>query len=141
MIKKLLSKISNKLKDIDCFLIANTVKAVHEGTLDDQKKIFIGFYTEEDKQLADQILADGIMIDEDAEDLPPVIFVVYELAGDYYQCKFKRNPALCLQFPVEMLDHPKKKRIGNTYWKIPTPIEDYLECTFNEDGTYKKVEV
>lgn len=64
-----------------------------------------------------------------------VILAGYFLKDEIRYCPFsdvKKN----LVFESALLDDMKKKRIGNKFVFVPTPVEEYVESTFNDDGKY-----
>lgn len=59
----------------------------------------------------------------------------YFLMGESRYCPYRKG-TIALSFPDSLLENMKKVKIGNKYVKIPTPKEDYLKATFDENNKY-----
>lgn len=151
ILSTVIKKVKSVLKEhkITPFLIAESVKELTAGS----KTLMLGVKWEEFEGKAELMVNDfGIEFeghDIDSILLPYsyirgfkiridnvlVVIVAYFEMNEIRYCPFTKGH-VNLSFPNELLNNMKSKRIGNQYLKIPTPVEDYLNCTFDKNGRY-----
>jgi len=132
---------------LELFLIGDSAKGVDTKA---DKVFMFGCKAEDFEKIGDQpfIFGDNFpemkieFVDNRAfkikdEDGNVIILAAYFLDRDTRYCPYK-NQKGSLQFPDELLVDMKKKKIGNKYFDIPTPVGEYLDATFTSNGTWKK---
>ena len=158
-----INQLAGKLKEaldsvkVKCFLVADTARLANEGNLSDVSVFTVGVKAEDfvkkTTEIAEALNKEFAEVGGVAQDIFSkkgftrafklnfekflVVVAAYFTDGENRICPFTVNE-MALTFPVELLDDMKKKKIGNKWFPIPSPIEDYLEATYFEDGRMKK---